>query len=200
MQHRHAIVVQDLATWLQSYPCRTETSQETVISSREFLEPEEDSKVECTDKSPHRSETDGIAEMALRSDQEGTSTVLVQSGLKEQWWSDAMECCGNCAAFRICWLMGKLCTSEDSANMSQDLSYPFKQQLSIIQLLRKTKRGFINSARKAAQPSLWDVRLLLRAERQRRTVVGDAEESQENHAPKVCAKEGDEFISHARME
>ena len=28
--HRHAIVVQDLATqWIQSYPCKTKTSQET---------------------------------------------------------------------------------------------------------------------------------------------------------------------------
>ena len=28
--HRYAIVVQDLATqWIQSYPCKTETSQET---------------------------------------------------------------------------------------------------------------------------------------------------------------------------
>ena len=27
--HRHAVVVQDLATqWIQSYPCKTKTSQE----------------------------------------------------------------------------------------------------------------------------------------------------------------------------
>ena len=37
--HRYAIVVQDLATqWIQSYPCKTKTSQETQRSSQKFLE------------------------------------------------------------------------------------------------------------------------------------------------------------------
>ena len=37
--HRHAVVVQDLATqWIQSYPCETKTSQET-RSMQKFLEP-----------------------------------------------------------------------------------------------------------------------------------------------------------------
>ena len=38
--HRYAVVVQDLATqWLQSYPCKTKTSQETQKSLKKFLEP-----------------------------------------------------------------------------------------------------------------------------------------------------------------
>ena len=38
--HRYAVVVQDLATqWIQSYPCKTKTSQETHRSLRKFLEP-----------------------------------------------------------------------------------------------------------------------------------------------------------------
>ena len=37
--HRYAVVVQDLATqWIQSYPCKTETSQETQRSLQKFLE------------------------------------------------------------------------------------------------------------------------------------------------------------------
>ena len=37
--HRYAVVVQDLATqWIQSYPCRTTTSQETQWSLQKFLE------------------------------------------------------------------------------------------------------------------------------------------------------------------
>ena len=37
--HRYAIVVQDLATqWIQSYPCKTKTSQETHRSLLKFLE------------------------------------------------------------------------------------------------------------------------------------------------------------------
>ena len=39
---------------------------------------------------PHviRSATHGIAESAVRSVSEGTSTILLQSGLDEQWWAD----------------------------------------------------------------------------------------------------------------
>ena len=44
--HRHAIVVQDLATqWIQAYPCKNKTSLETQRSLQKFLEPERNSKV-----------------------------------------------------------------------------------------------------------------------------------------------------------
>ena len=42
--------------------------------------------------SPHRSETNGIAERAVRRITEGTSEVLLQSRLDENWWADSMEC------------------------------------------------------------------------------------------------------------
>ena len=93
--HRYAIVVQDLATqWIQSYPCKTKTSQETQKSLQKFLEPIRKPKVNYTDNSlefgkacedlswnhctstPHRSETNGIAERAVRRVKEGTSAVL----------------------------------------------------------------------------------------------------------------------------
>ena len=45
----------------------------------------------CT-STPHRSETNGIAERAVRRVKEGTSIVLLQSGLNESWWADSMEC------------------------------------------------------------------------------------------------------------
>ena len=41
---------------------------------------------------PHRSETNGIAEIAVRRVKEGTSAILLQSGLDEKWWADSMEC------------------------------------------------------------------------------------------------------------
>ena len=41
----------------------------------------------CT-STPHRSETNGIAERAVRRVKEGTSAVLLQSGLNESWWAD----------------------------------------------------------------------------------------------------------------
>ena len=109
--HRYAVVVQDLATqWIQSYPCKTKTSQETQRSLQQFLEPTRKPKVIHTDNSlefgkycedlswnhctstPHRSETNGIAERAVRRVKEGTSAVLLQSGLNESWWADSMEC------------------------------------------------------------------------------------------------------------
>ena len=108
--HRYAIVVQDLATqWIQSYPCRTKTSQETQRCLQKFLEPDRKPKVIYTDNSlefgkacedlswnhctstPHRSETHGIAERAVRRVKEGTSAVLLQSGLDENWCADRME-------------------------------------------------------------------------------------------------------------
>ena len=109
--HRYAVVVQDLATqWLQSYPCKTKTSQETEKSLQKFLEPTRKPKVIYTDISlefgksceelswnhctatPHSSETNGIAERAVRRVKEGTSAVLLQSGLGNEWWADSMEC------------------------------------------------------------------------------------------------------------
>ena len=109
--HRYAVVVQDLASqWIQAYPCKNKTSQETQRSLQKFLEPDRKPKVIYTDNSlefgkacedlswnhcastPHRSETNGIAERAVRRVKEGTSAVLLQSGLNESWWADSMEC------------------------------------------------------------------------------------------------------------
>ena len=109
--HRFAVVVQDLATqWLQSYPCKTKTSQETHKSLMKFLVPTRKPKVMYSDNSlefgqsceelswnhctstPHRSETNAIAKRAVRGVKEGTSAVLLQSGLDEKWWADSMEC------------------------------------------------------------------------------------------------------------
>ena len=50
--HRYEVVVQDLATqWIQAYPCRTKTSQETQRSLQKFLEPDRKPKVIYTDNS-----------------------------------------------------------------------------------------------------------------------------------------------------
>ena len=98
--HRYAVVVQDLATqWLQSYPCKSKTSQETQKNLMKFLEPTRKPKVIYTHNSlefgksfeelswnnctstPQRSKTNGIAKRAVRRVKEGTSAVPLQSGL-----------------------------------------------------------------------------------------------------------------------
>ena len=108
--HRYAIVVQDLVTqWIQSYPCKTKTSQATQRSLQKFLEPNRKPKVIYTDNflefgkacedlswnhSLYVNTTQiRIAERAVRRVKEGTSAVLLQSGLNENWWADSMECC-----------------------------------------------------------------------------------------------------------
>ena len=51
--HRHSVVVQDLGTqWIQSYRCKTKTSQETEESLPKFLEPKWKLKVIYIDSSP----------------------------------------------------------------------------------------------------------------------------------------------------
>ena len=50
--HRYAVAVQDLATqWIQWYPCKTKTSQDTEKSLRKFLDPSLKPKVIYTDNS-----------------------------------------------------------------------------------------------------------------------------------------------------
>ena len=100
--HRYTVVVQDLATqWLQSYPSETETSQETQKSLKKFLEPTRKPKVIYTNDSlefgksceelswnhctstPHRSETNGIAERessAWSERRDICGTVAIRSG------------------------------------------------------------------------------------------------------------------------
>ena len=90
------------------YPSKTKSAQETTKSLRKFSRPEENPRYIFTDsspghteaceelnwnherKTPHRSE--GMAERDVRRVKEGTSSILVQSGLEENWWAEAMEC------------------------------------------------------------------------------------------------------------
>ena len=108
---RYAVVVQNLATqWEQSNPSKTKTSQETQKNLMKFLEPTRKPEVIYIDNSlkfgklceelswnhststPHRSETNGIAERAVRRVKEGTSAVLLRSSLDNGLWADSMEC------------------------------------------------------------------------------------------------------------
>ena len=77
---------------------------------QKFLEPTRKPKVIYTDNSVElgksceelswnlcsstlrRSETNSIAARAVRRVKEGTSAVLLQSGLDNEWWTDSMDC------------------------------------------------------------------------------------------------------------
>ena len=112
INHRYAVVVQDLATqWIHNHTRANQNlHQETQKNLMKFLEPTRKPKVLYTDNAlefgtsceelswnhctstPHRSETNEIAERAIRRVKEGTSAVLLQSGLGYEWWADSMEC------------------------------------------------------------------------------------------------------------
>ena len=63
--------------------------------SLEFMKACEELNWNHRRSTPRRSETNGVAERAVRRVIEGTSSVLVQSGLHERWWAEAMQryCC-----------------------------------------------------------------------------------------------------------
>ena len=166
--HRYAVVVQDLATQrIQSYPCKIKTSQETQTSLQKFLEPNGKPKViyidnslefgkACEDLSwnhctstPHRSETNGIAERAVRRVKEGTSATMLQSGLDENWWADCMNAIFICEMFKISCLMGRPCMRDVLGNHLKDRSFRLVHQLSITLSLRKTSQESINLDRKS---------------------------------------------------
>ena len=169
--HRYAVVLQDLATqWIQSYPCKNKNSQETEKSLRKFLEPSHKPKVIYTDNAlefgrsceelswyhrtsaPCRSETNGIAERAKRRAKEGTSAVLLQSGLDDKWWSDSMEC--------YCYLRNVQDLLADGkklrlnlGNLSKDQWFHLVHWWNTSQIPRETKLEFINLAWKFYQES-----------------------------------------------
>ena len=146
---------------------KTKNSQETQRSLQEFLEPNRKPKVIYTDNSlefgkvcedlswnhctstPHRSETNGIAERAVRRVKEGTSAVLLQSGLNENWWADSMECYTYLRNVQDLLSDGKLHTRDVFGNHLKDQSFRLVQWLSITLFLRKTSQESINLERKS---------------------------------------------------
>ena len=110
--------ITDMQSWCRTWPlngssricAKQKLHRKHKRSLQKFLEPDRNPKVIYTDNSlefgksceelswnhctstPHRSETNGITERAVRRVKEGTSAVLLQSGLNENWWADSMEC------------------------------------------------------------------------------------------------------------
>ena len=87
--HRCAVVVQDLAT--QGY--NLIRAKRKLLTRRKGVYENSSSRHKSRTSfthTPHRSETNGIAERATIK--EGTSAVLLQSGLDKKWWADSMEC------------------------------------------------------------------------------------------------------------
>ena len=63
-----------------------------VDNAPEFIKAMEELRWNHDTSAPHRPETNGVAERAVRRVKEGTSATLLQSGLTEEWWQEAMDC------------------------------------------------------------------------------------------------------------
>ena len=136
-------------SWIQAYPCKNKTSQETKRSWKKFLEPERNPTIIYTDNSlefgkacedlscnhctstPHRSETNGIAERTVRRVKEGTSAVLLQLGLKEIGAEIPRHVTPICETSQICSLMGRRFMKDVLGNHSKDLLFHVVHWLSI---------------------------------------------------------------------
>ena len=102
----------DVQSWCRTWPHNGSRQIRAKPKLHRNLEPDWNPKIIYTDNSleflefgkscedlswnhcmstPHRSETNVIAERAVRRVKEGTSAVLLQSGLNENWWADSME-------------------------------------------------------------------------------------------------------------
>ena len=108
---KYALVIQDEYTkWIQAYataskghegvvmafrrfmPLNTQPSHVYVDSAQELLKALRELKWNHDTPTPHRPETNGVIERAVRRVKEGTSATLLQSGLTEVWWQEAMDC------------------------------------------------------------------------------------------------------------
>ena len=102
----------------------------------------------CT-STPHRSETNGIAERAVRRVKEGTSAVLLQSGLDVNLWADSMECYPYLRNVTDLLSDGKTPYERHVlGNHLKDLLIHLVHWLSITLSLRKTSQESINVERK----------------------------------------------------
>ena len=136
---------------------------------RKFLEPTKNPKVIYTDNSlefgkacedlswnhctstPHRSETNGIAEGAVRRIKEGTSAVLLQSGLDEKWLAVSTEC--YCYLWKVQDLLSDGKTPYER-RFGEPLKGPIVPVGSMVEyhpFPPKTCQDFISSARKSYQ-------------------------------------------------
>ena len=112
-------------------------------NSFEFGKSCEDSSWNYCTSTPHRSETNGIAERAVCRVNEGTSAVLLRSGLDNEWWADSMEC--------YCYLWNIQDLLSDGRTPQERRFGPFDGPVIPFGAMGKTCRGYSNLAQKFCQ-------------------------------------------------
>ena len=196
-------------------PVQTKTSQETQRSLQKFLEPERNPKVFYTDNSlefgkacedlswnhctstPHRSETDGIAERAVRRVKEGTSAVLLQSGRNESWWADSMDVTPICETSQINYLMGRRPMKDVLGNHLKDRL--FQDQSRIHQFGKKVLPGlFLGYALYAG--GIWKGDVLIADLEELETLDASEIYSKRLNAKEVIFPKHGEFVFQSQMD
>ena len=126
---------------------RQESKSHLTDNSLEFGKACEDLSWNHCTSTPHRSETNGIAERAVRRVKEGTSAVLLQSGLNENWWADSMECYTYLRNVQDLLSDGKLHMRDVLGNHFKDQLFHLVHWLSITLSLRRPSQESINLER-----------------------------------------------------
>ena len=97
--HRYAVVIQDPATrWILSNLCKTRLHEKRKRAYQSFSSRLKSRKsftltVRLKNLSWNHNTSNTPSTQNERRLKEGTSAVLLQSGLDEKWWTDSMECC-----------------------------------------------------------------------------------------------------------
>ena len=161
-------MVQDLAThWIQSYPCKTKTSQETERSLQKFLEPSGKPKVLYTDNSlefgkackdlswshcsstPHRSQMGLLREQCAEKKKKERLFLVVKKIRRKNGGQIPWNVIPICETFRISCLLGRHHMKDALENPVKDQSSRLVHWLSITLSLRKTSQESISFERKS---------------------------------------------------
>ena len=102
---------------------------------------------------PHRSKTNGIAERAVRRVKEGTSAVLLQSGLDARWWADSVECYCHLRSVQDFLADGKSRCERRFGEPFKGPIIPFGAMIEYCPISARDWSNFINLARKYFQVS-----------------------------------------------
>ena len=104
---------------------------------------------------PCRSETSEIAERAVRRVKEGTSAVLLQSGLNEKWWSDSMKWYYYLQNVQDFLADGKSQNERRFGNHSKDQLYLFDALIGYLPKLRDRDKARIHQLAKKLLPRIF---------------------------------------------